>query len=82
MADWWDKETKAAVKRIGMNVRLLRVEQGLKQEEIALETGMARSHVSQLERGIVAPSIHSLLRLAKALDVEPAAFLRDVKVKR
>ena len=78
MAEWWDKRTQDAVERIGMNVRLLRTERRLTQEDVALESGMARSHLSQLERGVVAPSIHTLLRLSDALDVAPSELLRDV----
>lgn len=77
MAEWWDEEMQRAVTRIGLNIKLARVERSLNQS-VALETGMARSHVSQVERGIVAPSIHTLLRLAKALEVEPAQFFRNV----
>lgn len=78
MADWWGNETREALRRIGMNVRVLRIERGRSQESIALATGMARSHISQLERGAVAPSIHTLLSLSYAMEVSPAEFLRDV----
>jgi transcriptional regulator with XRE-family HTH domain len=81
MAEWWDPETRRAIERIGLNVKLARVERGLNQEDIALETGMARSHVSQLERGIVAPSVHSILRLSKALRVPPSELLRDIELR-
>lgn len=78
MAEWWDEEMQRAITRIGLNIKLARVERSLNQESVALETGMARSHVSQIERGIVAPSIYTIMRLAKALNVEPAQFFRDV----
>ncbi len=60
----------------GRNVRQWRTKQGLSQEELALESGMKRSYVSDLERGTRNPSIKAIARLAAALDVEPDILLR------
>lgn len=45
------------------------------QEQLALETEMERSYVSDLERGIRNPSVRALGRLANALGVEPHHLL-------
>lgn len=57
----------AALKRIGMNVKLRRIELNLKQEEVVLTTGIARSHLSRIEAGGVNVSVTTLLALADAL---------------
>lgn len=64
------------VRLLGANVRRLRKVRGVSQEELALEAGMKRSYVSDLERGTRNPSVRALGRLADALAVEPAELLR------
>jgi transcriptional regulator with XRE-family HTH domain len=47
------------------------------QEQLALEVGMERSYVSDLERGTRNPSVRALGRLAEALKVEPKELLEE-----
>lgn len=47
----------------------LRAEKKLTQEELAKRTNLSTSFISNLERGLNAPSFESLERLAKALGV-------------
>lgn len=65
-----------AVQLLGRNVRHLRLQRGLSQEELALDAGMKRSYLSDLERGTRSPSVRALGRLAEALEVPPADLLR------
>ena len=67
------------VQLLGRNVRRYRKLKGMTQEELALEAGMERSYVSDLERGTRNPTVRALGRLAVALSIEPEALLvRDV----
>lgn len=59
-----------AVQLLAENVRHFRKERGMIQEQLALETEMERSYVSDLERGTRNPSVRALGRLAEALGVE------------
>jgi transcriptional regulator with XRE-family HTH domain len=61
---------------LGANVRKLRKAKGMSQEELALDAGMKRSYLSDLERGTRNPSIRALGRLADALHVEPSELLQ------
>lgn len=63
------------VQLLGANVRRHRKLKGLSQEQLALEAGMERSYVSDLERGTRNPSVRALGRLAEALGVEPHELL-------
>ncbi len=63
------------VQLLGANVRRYRKLAGMSQEELALESGMKRSYVSDLERGTRNPSVRALGRLAAALKVEPSVLL-------
>ncbi len=49
---------------------------GKSQEELALDVGMKRSYLSDLERGTRNPSVKAIARLASALGVEPATLLQ------
>ena len=64
------------VRLLGQNVKRERLRQGLTQDVLAVEAGMRRSYLSDLERGVRNPSVHALGRLAMALNVEAAELLR------
>lgn len=59
-----------ARRRIAENVRRLRKERGLSQEEMAELADFHRTYVSQLERCITNISVDGLERLAGALGVD------------
>lgn len=59
----------------GRNVRRLREEAGLSQEQLAFEAGMKRSYLSDVERGVRNPTVRALARLATALAVDPRSLL-------
>ncbi len=63
------------VQLLGANVRYHRKRLGLSQERLALDAGLERSYVSDLERGTRNPSVRALGRLADALGVEPKSLL-------
>jgi transcriptional regulator with XRE-family HTH domain len=61
---------------LGLNVRDARRLKGLSQEQLAFETDMKRSYVSDIERGTRNPSVKAIARLAAALDLDPAELLK------
>ncbi len=65
-----------AVKLMGDNVRRHRLRLRLTQEDLAAETDLKRSYLSELENGRRNPTVRVLGRLADALGVEPAELLR------
>jgi transcriptional regulator with XRE-family HTH domain len=58
------------------NLRRLRHEKGLSQDDLAYEAEVSRSYLTQLEKGAFYASLKIVGRLADALDVEPAELLR------
>jgi transcriptional regulator with XRE-family HTH domain len=58
------------------NLRRLRNEKGLAQDDLAYEAKVSRSYLSQLEKGAFYASLKIVGKLATALNVEPAEFLR------
>lgn len=61
---------------VGRNLRRLRNRRGWSQEELAFRAKVDRSYVSQLETGAYSASVTMLGKLAKALDVDAADFLK------
>lgn len=59
---------------LGAYVRRLREESGLSVRALAARTDFSPSLISQLEHGIVSPSIHSLGKIAGALGVTLGAL--------
>jgi len=70
------------VQLLGANVRHYRKLKGMSQEQLALDAGMERSYVSDLERGTRNPSVRALGRLAHALNVPPSDLLKTFQITR
>ena len=60
---------------VAWNLRRLRVKRDLSQEALAVDAGVDRSYVGRIERGVENPTVETLDRLAKALDVPAAELL-------
>lgn len=58
------------------NLRRVRHEQKLTQEELADRAGLSMRYVGSIERGDVSASVTVLGQIADALQVEPAELLR------
>lgn len=64
---------------VGANLRRLRSKRGLSLERLAQRSGVSRAMLSQIELGQSAPTINSLWKISRALDVTFSALiaLRD-----
>jgi transcriptional regulator with XRE-family HTH domain len=60
---------------LGRTVQRLRAERGWSQEQLADESGLHRTYVSGIERGIRNPTITVIETLARGLKVAPADLL-------
>ncbi|MBI2899147.1 MAG: helix-turn-helix transcriptional regulator [Planctomycetes bacterium] len=60
---------------ISQRIRELRLIRGFRQQDLAGKSGIARSNIARLERGTHLPSMATLRRLAKALDVSMAQIV-------
>jgi len=57
------------------NLARLRAAAGLTQDQLAAKSGVSQSHISALEKGTWEPRLSTILALAKAFGVAPAAFV-------
>jgi transcriptional regulator with XRE-family HTH domain len=61
--------------KFGHQLRKLREDRNLTQEELADKAGMHFTYIGQIERGLRNPSLVNLYRLAKALKVSAEKLL-------
>ena len=63
------------LKLFGLHLSALRKAQGLSQEGLAYESGLARSYVGGIERGQRNLALLNICRLAEALELPPSELL-------
>lgn len=63
--------------KVANNLRRLRHERSMSQEELAHRAHINRNYVGMLEREEYAASVDILEKLGSALGVDPVEFLRD-----
>ena len=63
---------------VGGNVRRLRIERGLTQEQLAFEAGIDLTYEGGIERGKRNPSLMVMVRVAEALGVTPSELLKPL----
>ena len=62
----------------GIVLRELRMKREISQEMLGFQTGYHRTFISLLERGLKGPSLRTVFKLAKALQVNPVEVVRLV----
>lgn len=62
-------------RRFGLNVKRARKAAGYSQEEFADLANVARSYMSDVERGARNPTLRVVERIASALQIEPEKLL-------
>lgn len=67
------------VKQFAKVLQELRHERGLSQEELAEKCGLHDRYISFLERGLRQPTITTIFKLAKALNITPTELINRVE---
>ena len=63
-------------RRVARNMKRLRAENNWSQEELADRSGLHRTYISGVERGVRNPTLTVLDKIATALNVTPAELVR------
>lgn len=63
--------------KICLKIKFERQKQGLSQEEFALKAGLSRNAIWKIESGRVSPTLDTLEKIARALNID-FATLTDV----
>jgi len=72
-------DATAVAERFSRNLVAARKRAGLSQEELSFRSDLHRTQVGLLERSARTPRIDTLVKLAGALEVEPAVLLDGIK---
>jgi transcriptional regulator with XRE-family HTH domain len=67
------------VEIFGKVLRELREAKHISQEKLAEYCELDRTYISLLERGLRQPTITTLFKVAKALDIAPSELIEEVK---
>ena len=68
--------------KIGTTIRSQRLQKGLSQGDIEKKTGLLRCYLSRVENGHTVPSLDTLSKIARALDLPITQFFIDEAVTR
>jgi transcriptional regulator with XRE-family HTH domain len=66
----------------GAVLREARLQRGLSQEALALESGLDRTFISMLERGMRQPSLSTLFAVAAVLNTQPSKLVAQTERQR
>ncbi len=66
-------------RRLGLNLKKLREEQGFSQESFADHCGLHRTYISGIERGVRNPTVVIIDKIAKALKVPVGQLVDEPK---
>jgi transcriptional regulator with XRE-family HTH domain len=64
--------------KLGKKIRTIRVTSGLSQEQLGELTGLDRTYISGIERGVRNPSISNVEKIARALNVKVSDITSDI----
>ena len=64
---------------LGLEIQRRRTEKGWSQEYLAEITGLHRTYISQLERGLKSPSVRVINHITNALGLTMSDFFRAVE---
>jgi transcriptional regulator with XRE-family HTH domain len=65
----------ATAQAFGLVVRTTRLKAEIAQEELALMSGLDRSHLSKIERGLSQPTLFAVFKIADALGFKAATLV-------
>ena len=71
-----DGQKREITQAVGARIRYFRRLQSISQEELAMRASLNPAYFGQVERGEKCPTIDTLYRIAKALNVSPPELLR------
>ncbi|MGA3371346.1 MAG: helix-turn-helix transcriptional regulator [Terracidiphilus sp.] len=68
--------------KIGTSIRAFRLQKGLSQGDIEKKTGLLRCYLSRVENGHTVPSLDTLSKIARALDLPITQFFAEDSLDR
>jgi DNA-binding XRE family transcriptional regulator len=66
-------------KAFGIVLKELRIKKGLTQQQLADFAGMDRAYISELERGLLMPSLETFFKISHHLRIKPTEFIDKIE---
>ena len=73
------KDSKIYAKEFGKILKAKRSKENISQEALALESGLDRTFISLLERGLSQTSLATIFSLAEILKVPASSIIKEVE---
>ena len=64
---------------IAENIVALRRREKISQEKLAELSGVHRTYISQIERGLKSPTLETIFKICFALKIKPNQFIKDIE---
>ena len=65
--------------QLGMRIVYLRKQLGWSQEDLALEAGINKNYLSDLERGVRNPTLRVMEKIANALEIDLSELTKGLR---
>lgn len=65
--------------QLGMRIRYLRKQKNMSQEDLALECGVNKNYLSDLERGTRNPTVKVMEKIASALEIDLSTLFKGIE---
>jgi DNA-binding XRE family transcriptional regulator len=85
MVDVWEDsegEFEEQIKRIVSRIREERERARLSQMDLSLTAGLSQNLINYIENGRRTPNLYTILKICKALQIEPASLFADSDAER
>ena len=72
-----DIKVNTEVKRVAARIQAERLNKHMSQMDLALEAGISQGFLAMIEANRKVPTIATIFKIAKALDIRPAQLFED-----
>jgi len=66
---------KKSLNSLGQRIKKIRKAKNITQVELAVETGLSPSYIASIEQSVRMPSLKTLNKIAKSLNIKPNELL-------
>ena len=68
-------------KMIGSRIQEIRNKKGITQDQLSEKVGISSKYLSSIERGKENPTLNTILKMARSLDVMPDEFFTHLEIE-
>jgi repressor LexA len=77
-----EEEIEQVKKKLANEIKLCRKKSGITQEDLARKMRVSQPFISKIEKGDSLPEKHTLIKLARALDMSDDHFIKSLSLRR